>query len=119
MLPDTVKRQAIAIRDALSRHGWSVTDVEQPFEDEWWSAEIWRIESEWSPQGVRAYLTFLVDPMGSGDDVWAVCASKDRPTQRTINCERAMRLRNVWQQELPKFVDDLSQFRVDPTEGSA
>ena len=116
MLPDTVKRQAIAIRDALSRHGWSVTDVEQPFEDEWWSAEIWRIESGWSPQGVRAYLTFLIDPLG-GSVVWAVHASRDRPRQRPIDCDPAMRLRNVWQQELPQLVDKLPQLRTDSAEG--
>ena len=111
MLPDAVKRQAFALRDALSRHGWSVVEMERPFEDEWWAAEIWRIESEWSPRGVCAYLTFLVDPEAGADDVWAVCASKDRPTQRPINYDALMRLRNVWQQELPTFVNVLSRLR--------
>jgi len=49
MFPDAVKKQASTIRKALSSQGWAVVEVEQPFENEWWAAEIWRIESEWSP----------------------------------------------------------------------
>jgi hypothetical protein len=112
MLPDGVNKQTVAIKRSLSSHGWSVVEVEQPFEDEWWAAEIWRIESEWSPQGVRAYLTFLVDPEGERNAVWAVCASKQRPIRRPTNSGPIMRLMNVWQQELPSFVNGLSQFRA-------
>jgi hypothetical protein len=116
MLPEGVKQQTDAIRRSLSSHGWSVVEVEHPYEDEWWAAEIWQIQSEWSPQGVRAYLTFLVDPMGGRNDVWAVCASRQRPTQQSINDKPTMRLMNVWQQELPLFVNGLSQFRVESTD---
>jgi hypothetical protein len=116
MLPDTVKSQAAALTDALAAQGWSLVEIEQPFEDEWWAAEIWQIESLWSPHGVRAYLTFLVDPQGGQDDVWAVCASRHRPNQQTITCEPKLRLLNVWQQELPNFIRALSQFRADPKE---
>ena len=112
MLPDTVKKQAIEIRKTLSSKGWAVVEVEQPFENEWWAAEIWRIESEWSPKGVCAYLAFLVDPQGGPGDVWAVCASKERPSEQPINCDPTMRLMNVWQEELPVFVNGLSRFRV-------
>jgi hypothetical protein len=116
VLPDSVKKQATALQKSLSAHGWSVAQVEPPFEDEWWAAEIWQIKSEWSPQGVRAYLTFLVDPQGERDDVWAVCASSQRPTERPINTSPSLRLLNVWQRELPHFVRELSQFRVEPEE---
>ena len=118
MLPDAVKKQAAALRKTLTNHGWAVVEVEQPFEHEWWAAEIWRIESEWSPKGVRAYLTFLVDPQGGRGDVWAVCASTERPADRPFNSGPSMRLRNVWQEELPVFVNDLSQFRNEPTENA-
>lgn len=113
MLPDTVQKQATAIRESLSSHGWAVVEVEQPFENEWWAAAIWQIKSEWSPQGVRAYLTFLVDPQGEKDDVWAVCASRERPTELPLNSEPTMRLMNVWQEELPIFVNGLTRFRVE------
>jgi hypothetical protein len=116
MLPDDVKKQVAAIRKTLSSHGWSVVEVEQPFEDEWWAAEIWRIESEWSPQGAHLHLTFLVDPEGERDDVWAICASRERPRERPIKSGTTMRLKNVWQQELLSFINGLSQFRIEATE---
>jgi hypothetical protein len=116
MLPDAVKSQAVAIRTALSSHGWTVVEVEQPFEDEWWVAEIWRIESDWSPQGVWGYLTFLVDPQGGRNDVWAVCGSRQRPTEGPHSSDPTMTLMKGWQQELPSFINDLSQLRVEPTE---
>ena len=50
MLPDSIKNQTVAIRRSLSSHGWSVVEVEQPFEDEWWAAEIWRIEWHGRPR---------------------------------------------------------------------
>jgi hypothetical protein len=40
------EKQAAALRKSLSSHGWAVVEVEQPFENEWWAADIWRIESE-------------------------------------------------------------------------
>jgi len=110
-LPDAVRTQADAIRDALSRHGWLVADVERPFENEWWATEIWQIESNWSPQGVTAYLTFQIDPEGTPDDVWAVCASQDQPTRRPTSRDPAVSLHHVWQQEVPEFVTNLSRFR--------
>jgi hypothetical protein len=116
MLPDTIRKQAVAIGKTLCSHGWAVAEVEQPFENEWWAAEIWRIESKWAPQGVHAYLTFLVDPQGGPGDVWAVCASPERPSGRPTNSGLTMRLTNVWQQELPVFVNGLSQFRVQSPE---
>jgi hypothetical protein len=118
MLPDSVKKQALALRKALSSHGWAVAEVEQPFENEWWAAEIWRIESEWSPKGVGAHLAFLVDPQGGPGDVWAVSGSRERPAERAINSDPTMRLMNVWQQELPEFVNGLSRFRVESTENA-
>jgi hypothetical protein len=116
MLPDAVKKQAGAIRKSLSSQGWAVVEVEQPFENECWAAEIWRIESEWSPQGVHAFVTFLVDPMGARDDVWAVAASRERLTGGTGNIGPMMRLMKEWQEELPMLVKGLSRFRVEATE---
>ena len=116
MLPDNVARQAIAIRKAISSQGWVVAEVELPFEKEWWVAEIWRIVSEWSPQGVRAYLAFLIDPQGKPGDVWAVCGLKERPLELPTSSDPTMRLKNGWEQELPLFVNGLSRFRVEPTE---
>jgi hypothetical protein len=117
MLPNEVKAPADALRKALSRNGWSVVETEQPFDKEWWAAEFWFIESDWSPQGIRVCLTFLLgDFGGDGLEAWAVCASKDRPVERPLNDNPLMRLKNVWQQELPSFVKELAEFRRESTE---
>jgi hypothetical protein len=113
MLPESVKKQATALRHALGVNGWSVAQVEPPFEAEWWVAEIWQIQSEWSPRGVRAYLGFLVDPLRGGG-VWAVSASRQRPTERPTDKSLTLQLFNVWQRELPHFVEELAWFRVTP-----
>ena len=114
MLPDRVKTQADTLRKALAARGWSVRGVERPFEDEWWAAEVWEIESEWSPRGSRAWLTFLVDPLGGPEDIWAVWASPARPARAEAGTGPLLRLRNVWRQGLPGFVQALHRFRADP-----
>jgi hypothetical protein len=114
MLPDNIKTQAAAIRASLSSRGWTVVEVEVLFEDEWWASEIWRLESNWSPQGACAFLTFVTDPQGRSHDVWAVTATRQRPSRLPFDNGPTMRLLNVWQKELPKFIDELAQFREPP-----
>ena len=85
--------------------------VESPFEDEWWAAEIWVVESIWSPVGVRIYLTFLVDPQGT--DVWALGAASERPQDRFA----AARLfclpgpGHGWYEEMPALLEALATYR--------
>jgi hypothetical protein len=112
MLPNGVRHQADTLRRALVARGWNVVEVESPFEDEWWAAEIWVIESDSSPRGRRAYLTFLIDPQGGREEVWAVWAKAERPAHGDDGTEPFMRLRNVWQQELPGFLQGLNRFRA-------
>jgi hypothetical protein len=69
----------------LSRYGWRRMEIESPFEDEWWAAEIWVVESTWSPVGLRIYMTFLVDLQGT--DVWALGAACERPRDRFAAAE--------------------------------
>ena len=97
-------------------YGWNVAEIEQPFEDEWWSAEFWLIDSVWSPKGVRVYLTFLVDPMDGCDDIWAVHASKERPGQRPLDDDPLMSLRHGWQKELQVFLKSLDRFRIESSQ---
>jgi hypothetical protein len=113
MLPQKTKYQADELRRRLSSRGWEVTAIEQPFEDEWWAAEFWVIESAWSPQGVQVYLTFLVDPMGGRDDIWEVSASKEHPRQRASDDNPFMSLGHGWQKELLAFIGNLDRFRAE------
>jgi hypothetical protein len=113
MLPQNKISQADELRRRLPSHGWEVTEIERPFEDEWWVAEFWIIESAWSPQGVQVYLTFLVDPMGGLDDIWVVYASKERPRQQPLDANPLMSLGHGWQKELSVFIGNLHRFRAD------
>jgi hypothetical protein len=114
MLPDRVNSWTADLRKHLEVHGWEVAEIEQPFEDEWWCAELWVIQSVWSPQRVRAYLAFLLDPMGGRDDVWAVYASKERPRQRPLDDNPCIRLGHGRQRELRAFLASLHRFRPVP-----
>jgi hypothetical protein len=75
------KRQ---IEGELERAGWRIAARETPTGDPWWVDELWEIESEWSPRGQRAVVTFLVDPQApserkSGEHVGAVAMTRERP----------------------------------------
>jgi hypothetical protein len=75
------KRQVEA---ELEHAGWRVAMREVPTNDAWWIDELWVIESAWSPQGARAFVTFLVDPQAvserqHGERVWAVAITRHRP----------------------------------------
>lgn len=113
ILLQKLKNQADELRSQLSKHGWEVAEIEQPFEDEWWAAEFWLIESVWSPQGARVYLTFLVDPIGEGRDIWAVHASEERPQYRPVDDNPLMSLRHGWKKELRDFIESLHRFRTE------
>ncbi len=111
MLPQKVKSQTDALRRRLREQGWEVMEIEQPFEDEWWTAEFWLIESMWSPQGVQLCLTFLVDPMGRHNDISGVYASKRRPRQRPLDENPFLTLGHGWQKELPSFINSINSIR--------
>ena len=112
MIPAKTAPTVDAIRRHLAQAGWSVSRTEQPFEHEWWAAEFWVLESEWSPKGNRVWLTFLTDPMGGPDDVWAVQASATRPVQRPVGgSDPLTKLSTGWQKEMSSFVLALSRFR--------
>ena len=110
MLPQRTKTQAEELRRRLPEYGWECVEIEQPFEDEWWAAEIWRLESLWSPQGVQVYLTFHVDPM-DGENVDSVHTSAEHPYERSSGDYPVMHLGHGWKKELPAFLEALSHFR--------
>jgi hypothetical protein len=110
---DTSKLKAYcdALLQQLSTHGWQRVAVEFPFEKEWWAAEIWTVESIWSPVGIRAYLTFLVDPQGT--DVWALGAACERPQDRFAAAELFCLPGpgRGWQTQMPALFKVLAMFR--------
>ena len=99
----------------LIQHGWRIAGEEENLE--WWADEIWHLESEWSPVGSRAYVTFLVDPQfdgvrKKGEEVWAVMASPVKPIDRlNTEDEFTLSLGQGWQKRLPEFIDHLTALR--------
>jgi hypothetical protein len=100
----------------LPGNGWQVLVVEDSGL-EWWADEIWLIESLWSPQGFRLYLTFLVDPMADsqrakGKGVWAVGTSAVRPLERGFaEGKPLLSLGHGWRSQLAEFFVGLAGLR--------
>ena len=77
-----MQAQQLQLEDILTGEGWRIVERETPCSD-WWLDEVWVIESLWSPVGVRAYVSFIVDPMAprekrKGKHVWAVAVGLER-----------------------------------------
>jgi hypothetical protein len=72
--------------DYLEVEGWQISNIDKS-DLEWWADEIWELESTWSPQGVKSFLTFLVDPQHDGvrekgQEVWGIGCSSAYPNSR-------------------------------------
>lgn len=71
------------LANSLEEFGWKI-ERENVVDLEWWADEIWEIKSIWSPEGVTAFITFLVDPQHEGirnkrQAVWGVSSSPTYP----------------------------------------
>jgi hypothetical protein len=94
---------------ALAENGWSAVEKQDSNLD-WWADEIVTLESTWSPQGQRLYLTFLVDPQhddhrSKGEAVWAVVISPHKPVDRAdAESNPMLSLGRGWQKRLASFV---------------
>ena len=116
----TQKRQVEA---ELERAGWRVAARDVPTSDPWWIDELWEIESEWSPRGARAFVTFLVDPQGpvdrkAGEYVHAVAITRHRP-QIEAEAGPKVFLRPRWEsRNVQELVTHIEALRASPTEGA-
>ena|SRR5215475_9152655 len=109
--------------ELLPRHGWEVINIEDHLRDwkssEWFIDELWEIESDWSPKGLKVWITFLVDPQTpnlierkKGQGVWAVKASLRKPPDSRIgDAEVYLSLNSGWENRLPEFFNRLSDLR--------
>ena len=94
----------------LTDHGWQVVNRER--DPEWWAAEIWTVESVWSPPGFTLYVTWLRDPMDERT-LWAVGASTQRPTDRFEAANPVCASLRHWPRGVPEFLDALATLRSD------
>jgi hypothetical protein len=107
----------------LSEHGWQVVDRQREDLD-WWADEIWTVESQWSPKGMRIYLTWLVDAMWDaprlqGQQVWPVGTCMENPPGRLeAEGEPLMSIKH-WPRGLPDFLEALAALRNQSSHESA
>ena len=109
-----MKAQREKILNELSSYGWNAVQLED-YELEWWTDEIWMLESTWSPKRAKAYVSFLVDPMiqhsktrKKGESVWAVMAS---PFNKSKEDSFEISLNQGWEKRLPDFIEHLDKIR--------
>ena len=116
MKPDINPYQS-AVRALVGEHGWEVVGAGEL--DAWWCHELWELRSVWSPHGFRAYVTFLVDPMPTTEQVerseygvWAVKAGPEVPSSWQDNGpEFTVGFSGKWQSRLSEFVAHLDALR--------
>lgn len=108
--------QAKILEDTIIDSGWQIVQkLEMP---EWWADEIWHLESVWSPVGLSAWITFLVDPQldhsarRKAQYVWSVAVSAEKPNDRVqSDFIHKMSLKSGWEEDLNRFVDKLNTMR--------
>jgi hypothetical protein len=104
--------QQTALEKRLDRYGWEKAATRS--EDlEWWADEVWVLQSIWSPQECRLYLTFIVDPLfegprQKGQAVWSVEASLEQPAHHG---QVSLDFSAGWQERIPAFFAGLDMLR--------
>ncbi len=117
-----MKTQKAELLKQLPKHGWAVAEVKDDesewFNLEWWEDEIWILESIWSPNTSKLYLTFLVDPQApihgrkKGEDIWALKASVERLEDwKSQEGVMFLGLSHGWENQLSGFLKCLSELR--------
>jgi len=75
------------LEDYFEVEGWEHVDT-YDIDQQWWSDEIWKLKSNWPPEGINAYITLLVDPRCNtshrkkGQEVWGAGISQHPPRAR-------------------------------------
>jgi len=124
----TMIAQRNKLIELLPRYGWEVINVEDHLrgwtDPDWFIDELWEVESIWTPNGLKAWITFLVDPQApnlierkKGQSVWAVKAGLRKPPDSRIgDSEIYLSLNAGWEKRLPEFFSRLSGLRNQETE---
>jgi hypothetical protein len=109
-----MRAQLNQLESLLPAEGWVLLVRETP--GDWWLDELWILESSWSPVGLRAYISVLVDPQGpverrKGEGVWAVAVTARRPAGR-LDATPEVPLRPHWDRSRrDEVIDHLRRIR--------
>ena len=113
---ETVNRKMETQRNELialaKEHGWRATQTDN-FDAFEWSVETWELESEWSPAGVKAYVTFPIDEQIYRERrPWAIRVTPKPPAfgqgvDDSFECSLKQ-----WENEKQAFVKFLDKLRL-------
>lgn len=101
----------------LEENGWKIIE-EDEYSLDWWAAEIWKVESVWSPREFMLWLTFLVDPQGPfeprQEHVCGIGATHNYPIcWQEVQNETFLSFTSDWKTKLPQFIFELSRLRQE------
>lgn len=104
-----------AQRDELialaAKNGWAATKTDN-FEAHDWSVETWELESLWSPVGVKAYLTFPIDPQAHRERrPWAIQVTAEPPAYGQNPSDFFETSLLQWKNDKQDLVDFLDRIR--------
>jgi hypothetical protein len=101
----------------LPRYGWEVINVEDHLrsstDPDWFIDELWEIESVWTPEGLKIWITFLVDPQAPS---LIEASLRQPPDSRIGDAEIYLSLNAGWENRLPEFFSRLADLRKQEIE---
>ncbi|WP_299773308.1 hypothetical protein [uncultured Pseudoteredinibacter sp.] len=104
------------LESCIVENGWRIENVQYDGLD-WWVDEIWELRSIWSPEGVSAYLSLLVDPLHEGarrkgQGVWAVGCSGESPASLEKACSNGtVTLNEISKGNAIEVIDNIESLR--------
>ena len=105
------------LEDYFEVEGWENIDT-YDIDHEWWSDEIWKLKSKWSPKGANAYLTLLIDPQCNhnkrkkGQEVWAAGISLNEPkTKEEAESNGVIIFDSSFKRDIEVFLEKLDALR--------
>jgi hypothetical protein len=113
-----IESQQKLLAEALEADGWKIIDRARNLAD-WARYEVWTIESLWRPVGLRAFGSFLIDPMPELPSakrhrlVWAVEFTTTSPLDQPRASQQ--RIGNVgithFNKGIVELIESLAHFR--------
>ncbi len=97
--------------ESAEKNGWKATELDN-YDFHKWSMETWLLESVWSPIGVTAYVSFLIDPQSDFQNpyAWAIEVSDEKPVYGKERNSFEVSLKQ-WKNERNDFLKFLSEIR--------
>jgi len=98
--------------ELAEKNGWNCRELDN-YDSQAWTFEVWQLESVWSPIGLTAYVSLLIDPMSDDfrkPDVWAIEISKEKPFYGKSRDGFTISLKQ-WNKKKGDFLNYLSKMR--------